>query len=140
MLTRKEEDYLEVIYKLSTRKGYARIKNISEVLDVKPPSVVGMAKKLSNKGFLIYEKNEPLVLTKKGIILAKSVKVKHETFKKFFEILLVPEIVAKKDSLKIEHNLNPITIEQLTKFIEFFNKQDEYLSFSKDFRDYCNEG
>jgi DtxR family Mn-dependent transcriptional regulator len=120
MLTRKEEDYLEVIYNLSKEKGYARIKDISKILDVKPPSAVGMVKKLSEEGYILYKKNEPISLTKKGKELAKIVKTKHETFRNFFRILLVPELVAKKDSLKIEHNLHPVTIGQLTKFINFF--------------------
>lgn len=139
MLTRKEEDYLEVIYTLSKEKGYARVKNISQILEVKPPTVVEMIKKLSCKGFLTYNKNEPVMLTKKGLTIAKIVKIKHQTFKKFFEILLVPKNIAKKDSLKIEHNLNSITIEQLTKFIEFFNKKKEYASFNADFKKYCSE-
>jgi Mn-dependent DtxR family transcriptional regulator len=78
-------------------------------------------------------------LTKKGIEIAKIVNIKHETFKNFFGILLVPETVAKKDSLKIEHNLSPITIGQLTKFIDFLSKKKEYLSFSEDFQDFCNK-
>ena len=139
MLTRKEEDYLEVIYHLSKEKGYTRIRDISRILNVKPPSVVEMVRKLSDRGFILYNKNEPISLTKKGVSLAKIVKTKHETFKNFFRILLVPELIAKKDSLKIEHNLNSITIEQITKFIEFLNKRKEYLCFSKDFEDFCNE-
>jgi DtxR family Mn-dependent transcriptional regulator len=137
MLTRKEEDYLEVIYTLSNEKGYARIKDISKTLEVRPPTAVGMVQKLSEKGFIDYIKNEPVTLTKKGIELAKIVKTKHKTFRDFFKILLVPELVAKKDSLKIEHNLNPFTIEQLTKFINFLETRKEYSKFSKDFKDFC---
>ena len=45
MLSRKAEDYLEAVWVVTKRKGYARIKDIASELDVKPPSVTEMMKK-----------------------------------------------------------------------------------------------
>jgi DtxR family Mn-dependent transcriptional regulator len=140
MLTRKEEDYLEVIYNLSKEKGYARIKDISKILDVKPPSAVEMARKLSNKSLINYLKNEPLKLTDKGLKIAKLVNTKHETFRNFFKILLVPEDIAKKDSFKIEHNLHTLTITQLQRFVEFFYQNlSSYKNFHDKFKLFCEK-
>ena len=52
----KAEDYLRTIYEIVMQKGFARIKGITRELDVKPPSVVEMMKKLDDKGLVVYEK------------------------------------------------------------------------------------
>lgn len=137
MLTRKEEDYLDIIYTLIKEKGYARIKDIAEKLNISLPSVSEMVQKFLEKGYIIHEKNAPIMLTKKGQEIAKIVKIKHATFKKFFEMILVPEEIAKKDSLKIEHNLNTRTIEQLQRFTEFFDDSKIFHKELGKFRYYC---
>ena|SRR3989338_4341390 len=139
MLTRKEEDYLDVIYTLIKDKGYARVKDIAAELHVSPPSVVEMIKKFKGKELVSSEKNAPIILTKKGAEIARIVKIKHDTFRKFFKMILVPEEIAKKDSLKIEHNLHPTTIEQLKKFIDFFESDKIYPVCLGRFEDYCKK-
>jgi Mn-dependent DtxR family transcriptional regulator len=57
------EDYLERIYKLIDEKGYARVSDIAEGLEVHPSSVTKMIQKLDKDQYLIYEKYRGLVLT-----------------------------------------------------------------------------
>ena len=54
MLSRKAEDYLEAILNISLRdgKGYARVKEIARALNVKPSSVVEMARRLNGMGLV----------------------------------------------------------------------------------------
>ena len=60
------EDYLETIYKLTQSKGYAKVVDISEKLNVRPPTVTSMVQKLGERGLLEYEKYREVSLTQKG--------------------------------------------------------------------------
>src|SRR5437879_6491159 len=51
-LTRSVEDYLKVIYHLSNQGGFAATSDIAAMLDVAPPSVSGMVKRLSETGLI----------------------------------------------------------------------------------------
>ena len=48
MYSRSFEDYLEAIYNIILKKGYARTKDIAAELNITPPSVSAMLKKLQN--------------------------------------------------------------------------------------------
>ncbi|MGC1930829.1 MAG: winged helix-turn-helix transcriptional regulator [Candidatus Nitrosopolaris sp.] len=54
--TGRMEDYLEVIYELIKKKGYATQADISELLSVSSPSVTKMLQKLDETKYLKYEK------------------------------------------------------------------------------------
>src|SRR2546429_4992253 len=49
-LTRSVEDYLKAIYHLSSQGGFAATSDIAAMLEVAPPSVSGMVKRLSETG------------------------------------------------------------------------------------------
>src|SRR5437773_828792 len=51
-LTPSVEDYLKVIYHLSSQGGFAATSDIAAMLDVAPPSVSGMVKRLSETGLI----------------------------------------------------------------------------------------
>jgi len=140
-LSRRSEDYLRSIYEIIERKGFARIKDISKELEVRPSTVVEMVKKLHNEGFVRYEKYGGVTLTPRGREIAEAVKERHETFKKFLEILLVPEDIALKDSHILEHQLDPKTIQQFTRFVKFISESSERPKFVKrwleQFKEYC---
>lgn len=139
------EDYLRAVYEIIEQKGYARIKNISRELRVKPSSVVEMMRKLHDRGFVIYEKYGSITLTPQGRNVAEAVKMRHNTFKKFLEIILVPEDVAAKDAHVLEHRLDPKTILQFTSFVEFITRTTsaDHPKFMgrwvEQFRKYCEE-
>ena len=83
----RTEDYLEVVYELIGTKGYARVSDIAERLDVKPPSVTSMLKKLNRMGLIVYERYRGLTLTDRGEQVARFSQQKHVTITKFFQIL-----------------------------------------------------
>lgn len=122
-LSRVQEDYLHEIYELIILKKFAKVSDISKKLGVKPSSVNSMVKVLAQKELIIYEKNSPIVLTETGELLAKMVKKQHDTFTQFFEIIGVPKHIAEKETLKIEHTLNPITLEKLNEFVVDYNSR-----------------
>jgi len=49
-LTQPHEDYLERIWELLDEKGYARVTDMAEKLNVSPASVTMMLKKLETSG------------------------------------------------------------------------------------------
>ncbi|PUA31303.1 MAG: DtxR family iron (metal) dependent repressor [Candidatus Terraquivivens tikiterensis] len=142
-VSRKVEDYLKAVYEVVGNKGYARIKDISKVLGVKPSTVVEMMRKLSEQGLVIYEKYSGVTLTSSGREIAEAVKKRHDTFRRFLEIILVPENIAVKDAHVLEHQLDPKTILQFTRFVEFITQASatERPKFIKrwieEFRNYC---
>jgi len=65
-LTRSVEDYLKVIYHLSSQGGFATTSDIASQLDVSPPSVSGMVKRLSETGLIEHVPYRGVQLTAQG--------------------------------------------------------------------------
>src|SRR3712207_695233 len=69
--TYRMEDYLEIIYELVQHKGYATLVDVAEYLNVRPPSVTTMMRRLDQSGLLNYEKYRGIKLTERGMDVAK---------------------------------------------------------------------
>jgi DtxR family Mn-dependent transcriptional regulator len=65
-LTRSVEDYLKTIYHLSSQGGFAATSDIAAMLDVAPPSVSGMVKRLSETGLIEHVPYRGVQLTAQG--------------------------------------------------------------------------
>ena len=143
-LSRRAEDYLRGIYDILERKGYARIKDVSKELGIQPATATEMVRKLDSIGLVIYEKYGGVMLTPRGKEAAKAVCERHETFRRFLEIILVPEDIALKDAHVFEHQLDPETITQFTRFVEFISQAPEHPRFVgrwlEQFKEYCKKG
>ena len=124
-VTKRTEDYLEAIDTIVEKKGYARVKDISDILGVALPSVTEMFQKLSEAGLINYEKYSGVTLTETGREIAKKTKEKHEILKEFLMILGIDCIIADSDACKIEHVVDPETLDRLTKFVEFVHHKEE---------------
>jgi len=140
MLSRKAEDYLEAILNITERKGHTRTKDIAAALDIKPPSVVEMLKRLNDMALVEYRKYEGVKLTPKGREIARVVKDRHETIRAFLEILKVPKKIANKDACIIEHELEPETIGQLKNFVQFVKSAPDYPQWLEHFETFCETG
>jgi Mn-dependent DtxR family transcriptional regulator len=119
--TRSMEDYLERIYDLMLEKGYARVSDIAVSMDVTPPSVSRMLKKLSDEQFIHYEKYRGLTLTQKGERIGQQIKARHDALDQFLRLLgIVDQAVIDKDIEGIEHHVSPETLDCITKLVSFF--------------------
>lgn len=99
-----KEDYLEAIYDLSLNNKNFKAVDIAKRLEISRASVSEALKKLSEQGFLNYEKYKPVTLTEKGLELAQKVFLKHKTLCKFFEKFLnLSNKEAQINACKIEH-------------------------------------
>jgi DtxR family Mn-dependent transcriptional regulator len=142
-LTEREEDYLRAILEIQQDKGFARIRDISEKVEVSPPSCVEMMKKLGGKALVVYEKYGGVTLTSEGRKIAMSVTDRHETFRRLLEIIQVPKETAIKDAHILEHHLESTTILQFKRFVDFITKAPEHPRFIGRWMDmferYCEE-
>ncbi|GBH34258.1 transcriptional regulator MntR [Nitrosopumilus zosterae] len=130
--TTRMEDYLEVISELVELKGYASPTDISNYMDVRPPSVTKMLRRLDADGYLEYTKYRGLKLTLKGMNIANDIRQKHSDLLDFFEIIGVDGSIANKDVEGIEHHINPKTMKQLRKFTTFLKSNPDLLySFNR---------
>ncbi|MHC1587573.1 MAG: transcriptional regulator MntR [Candidatus Syntropharchaeia archaeon] len=140
MITKSVEDYLEAIYNLIEKKGYARTIDIANHLKIRSPSVTEMLQKLDKEGFIIYEKYRGIKLTSKGEEIAKSVKKRHEILARFLEILGVEREIAEENACSIEHSVHPETMERLSKFVEFVSSAPKDPKWLKHFEHYVRTG
>lgn len=122
------EDYLEVISELVELKGYATPINISNYMDVSPPSVTKMLQRLDEYGYIEYTKSSGLKLNPTGKKLANKIRQKHSNLLEFFEMIGVGSSIANEDVEGMEHYLNPKTIKQLRKFIIFLKSNPDLLA------------
>ena len=78
-LTASMEDYLEMIYRLSANTGFTRIHELSDALNVQPPSATNMVKKLGELKLLNYEKYGVVILENSGKVLGEALLKRHNT-------------------------------------------------------------
>nr|WP_312579993.1 iron dependent repressor, metal binding and dimerization domain protein [Sedimentibacter sp.] len=127
------EDYIEMIYRLSCEKSNVRVNDLSESLNVQPPSSSKMIKKLSRFGYVNYEKYGYVNLTEKGIELGKYLLNRHETIFNFLKLIGVDDNLLEQTE-KIEHAINEETIKKMNSFILFINDNPEiYEMYLKEY-------
>lgn len=122
MATPSMEDYLEKIYKLIDEKGYARVSDIAEGLEVHPSSVTKMIQKLDKDNYLIYEKYRGLVLTPKGQKVGKRLVHRHQLLEQFLMTIGVSKDNIYKDVEGIEHHLSWDSITCIETLVEYFKR------------------
>jgi len=117
-----EENYLKALFNLANEKGEVSVKELSNRLNIKMPSVNSMMKNLADKKLVYYESYKPLRLTEKGKKQAGLIIRKH----RLTEMFLVEKMGFGWDGVhqiaeQIEHIHSP----------EFFEKMDELLGYPK---------
>lgn len=118
------EDYIEQIYNLINTKGYARVTDIAEALEVHPSSVTKMVQKLDKDDYVHYEKYRGFILTEKGNKVGKRLVFRHDLLEDFLEIIGVDEDKIYDDVEGIEHHLSWNAIDRIADLVDYF-KEDE---------------
>ncbi len=117
-LSRRAEEYLELIHIMLKNGEKPRIREIARRLGVKPSSVVEYLRRLESKGYIVYEKGGNIYLTEKGLKYAESIYERHKILTRFLELLGVPHDIAEEDACYIEHGIHDITLEKIIRFIK----------------------
>lgn len=116
------EDYLERIYILIEEKGYARVSDIADALEVHPSSVTKMVQKLDTQEYLVYEKYRGLILTAKGKKIGKRLVYRHDLLEEFMRIIGVNEDGIYQDVEGIEHHLSWDAIDRIGDLVQYFEE------------------
>lgn len=120
MTSLTEENYLKALFNLAGKEEKVSVKRLSQVLDIKMPTVTSMMKKLAKKELVYYESYKPLKLTAKGRKKAALVIRKH----RLTEMYLVEKMGFGWEEVheiaeQVEHIHAPA----------FFEKMDEILGY-----------
>jgi Mn-dependent DtxR family transcriptional regulator len=111
-LTSAMEDYLEMIYRNILKEGYMRINTLADMLNVKPSSATKMVQKLTEAGFLKYEKYGIIFLTDQGREIGEFLLKRHNIIEKFLENVGIQDNLLVETEL-IEHNISLSTLESI---------------------------
>ena len=113
-LTRSVEDYLKVIYHLSSQGGFAATSDIAGALEVAPPSVSGMVKRLSETGLIEHVPYRGVQLTNQGRRAALRMIRRH----RILEVYLTQQLGYDWDNVheeaeRLEHAVSDELIERM---------------------------
>lgn len=113
-LTRSVEDYLKAIYHLSSQGGFAATSDIAALLDVAPPSVSGMVKRLSETGLIEHVPYRGVQLTPQGRRAALKMIRRH----RILEVYLTQQLGYDWDNVhaeaeQLEHAVSDGLIERM---------------------------
>jgi DtxR family Mn-dependent transcriptional regulator len=113
-LTRSGEDYLKVIYHLSLRGVPAGTNDIAHQLDLSPPSVSGMIKRLAEQGLLEHAPYKGVELTEDGRKLALRIIRRHRLLEAYLVHFLGYDWdTVHEEAERLEHAVSDILIERM---------------------------
>lgn len=124
-LTPALEDYMEMVFRLCAERGYARVGQLSELLNVKPPSVSKMIHKLAALGYLKYERYEIIRLTESGRAIGEYLLLRHNVIESF--LALIGSKNALEETELIEHSLSSATVAALSALRDTLLREPELL-------------
>ncbi len=120
LLSASLEDYLEAIFHIVKQKGAAKVRDISQRLDVKNPSVTGALQSLAKRELINYAPYDVITLTQEGEKAARDVIRRHEALRKFLvTVLAVDEAEADENACRMEHVISSTVLERLIQFVKF---------------------
>src|SRR6266540_2641855 len=107
-LTRSVEDYFKSVFHLTSQGGFATTSDIAEMLEVAPPSVSGMMKRLSETGLIEHVPYRGVQLTAQGRRAALQMIRRH----RILEVYLTQQLGydwgdVHDEAERLEHGLVP---------------------------------
>jgi Mn-dependent transcriptional regulator len=122
-ISEKLEDYILTIFRLTKEHGHAHLSAVADLRGVKNSSANAALNSLQEKGFVVYEKYRPILLTDKGTEMAMKMQERRETLISFFvDTLGVDEKEAKSTVCKVEHLFEDNIITKLGNFANLTRK------------------
>ncbi len=122
----KIENYLKAILKIQEACGSARGVDIVGKLGVSKPTVSIAVHELEKEGYIECINNYNIILTRKGLELAKKIKGRYCFFLMMLRYLGVGEENAKTDACKMEHSMGDESYKALLDF--FLHNHPEIVS------------
>ena len=107
------EMYLETIYVLSKQKSGVHSIDVSEHLGYSKPSVSRAMGLLKKGGYIEIDEDNHIVLTDRGMEIAKKIYDRHTLLTEMLVYLGVPEEIAVQDACKMEHGISDESLEAI---------------------------
>lgn len=127
-LTAAMEDYVEMICRLSAIKGFTRIHELSQALNIQPPSATKMVQRLAEMGYIKYEKYGYLILEEKGKEIGAWLIKRHMIVEDFMRMIGINESMVLQETEKMEHTLSNDTASCVENFIAFWRSSPDLIS------------
>jgi DtxR family Mn-dependent transcriptional regulator len=103
-ITPQAEEYLEAICRIQDRRELASPTELARELDVAPPSVLGMLKRLDEQGLVRYTRQTGALLTEHGQQCAETLRRRHRLAERLLtDLLSVPWARAHDLACRLEH-------------------------------------
>lgn len=134
MLSASMEDYLEMIWRLSRDTGFTRINELSEALNVHPPSATRMVQKLGLMNLLQYERYGVILLRPEGKRLGELLLERHNVIENFFRLFGISEDRLLAETEKVEHMLSDETVKSFQKYISFIKDNPDVLERLNEYK------
>jgi DtxR family Mn-dependent transcriptional regulator len=115
-VTNQAEEYLEAIYRLENKTGFARTMELSRELGVVPGSITNTIENLERKQLVIHEPYKGVKLTPNGRRIASSILRRHRLAERLLtDFLQIDWSEVHEPACKLEHALTPEIIKPLEK-------------------------
>ena len=115
-VSNQAEEYLEAIYRLEQKTGFARTMELARSLKVVPGSVTNTIENLERKGLVIHKPYKGVTLTENGRKIASSVLRRHRLAERLLtDILHLDWSKVHDEACKLEHALSPEILKPLEK-------------------------
>lgn len=119
-MTPNKEDYLKCIYETGTQVEKISNKEIAARMQVSPPAVTEMMKKLIAENFLVKDKSKGYLLTEQGLQSVSQLYRKH----RLIEVFLVENLGYTTDEIHeeaevLEHTISDRFVDGLERMLDF---------------------
>jgi DtxR family transcriptional regulator, Mn-dependent transcriptional regulator len=113
------EDYLKAIYELERATGTASTNDIARRLEIAPPSVSWMVRRLAEQGLLEYERYRGVRLTESGQRAALRILRRHRIIETFLVRLLdYPWDLVHAEAERLEHAASDALVDRMAAVLD----------------------
>jgi DtxR family Mn-dependent transcriptional regulator len=120
MLTPAVEEYLEAIYKMLQGDDPLIAARLAERMDVSPPTVADMLKRLQEGGFVKVNRKDGITLTKKGTETAETLVRRHRLAERLLtDVLGLSWDEVHEEACRLEHAISGPVEEKLLKTLDY---------------------
>ena len=117
ILTPAVEEYLEAIYKMEL-EGQVIAARLAERMNVSPPTVADMLRRLSDNGYVKASRRDGVRLTKKGLETAESLVRRHRLWERFLtDVLGLEWDAVHEEACRLEHAMSPQVEKKLSEIL-----------------------
>ena len=114
------EEYLEVIYKLEERNGFAKTLEIAKQLGLSPGSVTNTIENLEKRNLIVHELYKGVKLTRRGRKIALAVIRKHRLSERLLtDILGMDWSQVHEAACRLEHGISEEVLRLMEKALDY---------------------